>query len=324
METKTYKPLASGEQPTTIQGLMERLSRSGCGVLPREREWPGFVFELHPSHRDFSFYAPPLDHHIISCSLKGAGKLHQERDGRMHDSLMQAGDVMVLPAFAESRWGGDSTLTLSMHLPLALLSEAAQAVGVAGQERGELLHVFRTHDPFVRRIADVLRFELDSPAHPAQSLVISSAFMSLAAHTLRRYDSSGMYEDNEPTRALGPAALKSVLSYIEDNLEGAIFLDELATLANVSRFNFARMFKAGMGVTPMAYVESCRMRRAKELIRKGSLALVEVALLVGYSDQSHFTRRFNRSFGYTPGAFAHAHAPRVLPLTLQKDRSRIT
>jgi len=82
----------------------------------------------------------------------------------------------------------------------------------------------------------------------------------------------------------------------------------LASVANVSRFHFARLFRRSTGSSAIAYLEQVRMRRAQELIRHGRLPLAQVAALVGYADQSYFTRRFRLAVGVTPARYARACA----------------
>jgi len=103
---------------------------------------------------------------------------------------------------------------------------------------------------------------------------------------------------------LGTKELARLSAYIEDNIEHPIGLAELADLVSVSRFHFARLFKRSTGTTAIAYVERCRIRRAQELIMETDFPLAQVALMAGFSDQSHFTRRFRRHVGCTPALFA--------------------
>ncbi|MGO4377667.1 helix-turn-helix transcriptional regulator [Pseudoduganella sp. RAF53_2] len=106
---------------------------------------------------------------------------------------------------------------------------------------------------------------------------------------------------------LAPRALLRIKEFIDAHLHEEIDLSTLAGLANVSRFHFARLFRATVGVSAMTYVEQCRMERAQALILAGELQLAQVASLVGYDDPSYFTRRFRHRCGQTPSAWARAH-----------------
>lgn len=131
-------------------------------------------------------------------------------------------------------------------------------------------------------------------------------------HLLRTYNAFDAALDAGPP-VLASRTIGKITGYVEDNMHAAIGLFELAAIAGVSRFHFARLFKNSLGETPMCYVERMRIERAKDLVRQGRLALVDIALTVGFSDQSHFTRRFCRHVGCTPAAYARSLGVRPAP-----------
>jgi AraC family transcriptional regulator len=89
-----------------------------------------------------------------------------------------------------------------------------------------------------------------------------------------------------------------------ENLEGSPTLEQMASVARLSPYHFARGFKAATGLPPHQYVIARRIERAQHLLRtNGELRLAEVALRVGFSDQSHFSFHFKRIAGVTPRQF---------------------
>lgn len=103
---------------------------------------------------------------------------------------------------------------------------------------------------------------------------------------------------------LHPRVQHRLENFIQAHLHEEIDLDALASVANVSRFHFARAFRASKGSSAMAYLEQRRIERAQDLIRSGEATLAQVASLVGYGDPSYFTRRFRLRTGLTPSAWA--------------------
>lgn len=106
------------------------------------------------------------------------------------------------------------------------------------------------------------------------------------------------------TAGLGRAELARITDYIDRNIDRSIELVELAALIKVSRFHFSRLFKRSTGTTALAYVEARRILHAQRLLAETDLPIAEVALMTGFADQSHFTRRFRERLGSTPAAFA--------------------
>lgn len=68
-------------------------------------------------------------------------------------------------------------------------------------------------------------------------------------------------------------------------------------------YYIARVFRAEVGLPPHAYLESVRIRQAQRLVARG-MPLAQVAGATGFADQSHFTHRFKRLIGVTPGQYA--------------------
>ncbi|WIV97131.1 AraC family transcriptional regulator [Kinneretia aquatilis] len=97
-------------------------------------------------------------------------------------------------------------------------------------------------------------------------------------------------------------ALHAVRQRIETQMSQALSLEELAQLGGWSEFQLLRRFKHAFGLTPHAYQIDLRLNRAKRLLRQG-LPLSEVALELGFSDQSHFQRHFKKRHATTPGNY---------------------
>jgi AraC family transcriptional regulator len=97
--------------------------------------------------------------------------------------------------------------------------------------------------------------------------------------------------------------LSRVLDFIEVNLQGDLTITRLATIACLSRFHFARAFKAATGQSPHRYVCMKRLARAKAMLMKGERSLIDVALALGFSGQTNFTRAFRQLTGQTPGQY---------------------
>jgi AraC-like DNA-binding protein len=92
---------------------------------------------------------------------------------------------------------------------------------------------------------------------------------------------------------------KKIADYIEDRLDEEISLRDLAAIAQLSPFHFARAFKQSFGEPPHRYHMVRRMERAKALLKVPARTVTEVALKLGFSETSSFTAAFRRSVGTT-------------------------
>lgn len=101
---------------------------------------------------------------------------------------------------------------------------------------------------------------------------------------------------------LSAGTLRRIRAYIESELSNAITLRDLASMAGLSDCHFARAFKQSVGVPPHRYLMNRRVERASALIRNTNRPLAQIALDVGFCDQSHFSRSIARATGQTPRA----------------------
>jgi transcriptional regulator GlxA family with amidase domain len=108
------------------------------------------------------------------------------------------------------------------------------------------------------------------------------------------------------SNSLLPWQLRLSKKYLEDNYNRNIGLEELAGLTGLSRSWFARGFRGSTGTAPYAFILQIRTRRAKELLRDSEVPIANIATLVGFADQSHFTKIFRRYAGTTPREWREA------------------
>ncbi len=112
-----------------------------------------------------------------------------------------------------------------------------------------------------------------------------------------------MRASRPPRGGLAPAALRRVRGHISEHLHQPLGLSRLADIAELSVHHFSRAFRQSLGMPPHRYILSHRISRASQLMNDSDLPLSEIALAVGFSDQSHFTRVFSRATGETPASF---------------------
>lgn len=274
----------------------------------RARGWNGVTVDVHRPYFGCDESYPGLDHHLICYCPSGSAKLVQRRVGAVHASVITAGVSYIMPADCESTWEGDSGLSARLRIPTSLIASAAEQLG---RRKGhvEIRNVFQVRDSVIERLAQTLLVEMERKAHPVQVLIVDAISTALTAHMLRSYNAFEPLECSQE-RALGKLEIARLTEFIEDNLDRTISLEDLASVVNVSRFHFSRLFKRSIGSTAISFVEQCRIRRAQSLITDTDLPLAEIALAVGFVDQSHFTRRFHRHVGCTPAAFAREQGRR--------------
>ncbi|MTI61914.1 MAG: AraC family transcriptional regulator [Firmicutes bacterium] len=101
--------------------------------------------------------------------------------------------------------------------------------------------------------------------------------------------------------------IKRACKYIDNNVNKAISLDDIAREVNLSPYYFSRLFKKTTGLSPHNYLNQRRVEMVKKKIKTNKDAsLSEIAVTAGFSDQSHMNRRFKEIYGITPGKYKTA------------------
>ncbi len=108
-----------------------------------------------------------------------------------------------------------------------------------------------------------------------------------------------------------PIAYESVarvIAHIKDHLDEPLTTAELAALTNLSTWQFDQRVRELFGLTTGQLVLQTRMDAAAKRIRDPHQTLISIAMAVGYSDQSAFTRQFRKTFGMTPSQYRSKEA----------------
>lgn len=105
--------------------------------------------------------------------------------------------------------------------------------------------------------------------------------------------------------AAAPKGIERARQLIDDDPGQAIHLGQLAEVSGLSRYQVVRGFARRTGLTPHAYLVQRRLQLAWRVIAKGC-SLADAAVTCGFSDQSHMTRLFRRTFGFSPGAYSES------------------
>jgi AraC family transcriptional regulator len=100
-----------------------------------------------------------------------------------------------------------------------------------------------------------------------------------------------------------------VLTHIQEHLDEALDLEELARVACFSSFHFHRIFAAMTGETIADHVRRLRLERAAMELRSGAKQVIQVALDAGYEAHAAFTRAFKAAYGVSPAEFRRATGP---------------
>jgi len=273
--------------------------------------WQGLRVEYDTRQPASDFVHPPLEclMLVLTGEIFPEGTEHRCDDAR-HNGNGSPHAVNLLPPGVESRWrwrnAFDFTDSTHYQLSPALVAKVAEEEFDLDPARVRFpIRYYDQSSPEVIHTLTALRHELLTGG-PGGRLCAESLANVLVVQLIRQM--SNQQGANGGGRGSGGRlarhALQAVEEYIHAHLDQSISLAELAAVVHLSEFHFARLFKQTTGLPPHQFVIHQRVERAKRLIAAGRLSLAQIALEVGFSDQSQLTRHFKRLVGVTPKRFA--------------------
>lgn len=97
--------------------------------------------------------------------------------------------------------------------------------------------------------------------------------------------------------------VKFILTYIAENYQRSISIEEISGECYYSKSYFMKFFKANMGMGFVQYLNDYRLEAAAELLSRSDRNILDIAINTGFDNLSYFNRCFKKKFGVTPGKY---------------------
>jgi AraC family transcriptional regulator len=269
-------------------------------ALRKAASWDGIRLEYY-RFRGGELPEHSHNEHLVTFSLGGRCKGEIRTASGFRARAETASSVCVIPSrqpFTAQLVGDSEQLAIYLEPSLVLRAASESRTQTKGVE---VVEGCSPSDPVIRSVGLALLAELESEGLSSR-LYAESLANVLAVHLLRHYTASSS-RAQQFTGGLSGQRLRRVMAFIADNYESDLSLAELANVAGMSTFHFAREFKRTTGTPPHQYLIKFRVERAKALLSESAIPLVEVSSRSGFSHQSHFTRLFRKLTGTTPQSY---------------------
>jgi AraC family transcriptional regulator len=242
---------------------------------------------------------------ILAVVGNDEGRVIRTGAGQRTEARPSTGVFCLTPAGVDNQITIEAPVpkTLHLYLPASQFRKLADDFNLPGAPAHSIRYVAGVQDAVIYQIGLAIVSAMTNET-AAGRMFVETASATLAARLLQAYCDSGACQTLEPTtHRIDHARLRRALDHISANLDEEITLNQLAQVAGVSVFHFARTFTRAMGVSPSRYVSRMRLERAMAEIAAGKLSLAEIAFQAGFSSQASFTRAFYRVTGLTPGEY---------------------
>jgi AraC family transcriptional regulator len=251
----------------------------------------------------FDLSPPAITHHRLVLYIRPPEEMDLVYEGVKRHVPPPAGTISVVPAGIPALWRSSGRRdTLHIYLEPGLIARVAAEAFDIDPARLTVPPLDGLDLPYLRAAMEAVDAELTSRG--AGGALAAESLANVLAVQLIRYVLAPRRPQPRPDGALPRGRLRAVVAYIEEHLCGNQSLAQMAAVARLSPYHFARQFKAATGLPPHQYVIARRVDRAKQILQGGGdFSLAEVAACTGFSDQSQFSYHFKRLVGVTPGRF---------------------
>lgn len=249
------------------------------GVTASTRE-DAFLVVLQMSDSDFDLYS----------------------DGRLvRPEPSQIGDIGIFDLregiASDSR---DPYHGVDLYIPQRALTALADAGDIARDTQQLHQNLGRyVADPVARNLLLAMQPALNAPPEQTSELFVDHVSLALAIHLAGKYGDGGRVQ-RQLSGGLAPWQEQRVKELIEAHIGEGLTLNTLAHAVDLSTRQFARAFRQSTGMAPYQWLQYRRVEKAKHLLQASETPLSDIALELGFADQSHFTRTFARAAGITP------------------------
>jgi AraC-like DNA-binding protein len=283
------------DRPPTLLARKSSKARVGFSRMRSSRPMGGFSIATPPEEA-FAFHVP-LSVPYFS-NLWTAGRRREVPDWRL--GYAQLIDLSERPIVSLDI-PFDS---IRFYIPQVALDEMANEAGIR-RAKGLYAQNFGARDLAMFGLAHALAGAMEQPGD-GTAMFSDCIALAFFAHIVHAYGGVPLGGRNA-RGGLAAWQLQRARDFINVNLERDPSIAEIAHECGLSSGYFARAFKRSTGVPPYQWLTKLRIERAKELLKDPRCELADIAQLCGFVDQSHFTRVFSRSEGYSPGRWRRLH-----------------
>lgn len=288
-------------EPRRHLSYAEHYRSSAYAGFPQEHRSGGSsgaaILRVRQDSHDF--VDPPVPEMVIAAAVETDMTFSWDiGDGWTTPQRVRSGSVHVLPAMTEARIRAEGRQDMVfLALPPG---HQAEALDEGGLRAGDIIrnNTDYFHDAQLVRL--LLRIWAETRGtSPASVLKVDGLLLATLARLLDRAARKVVV----PTAPLSARQVGLLDALIDARLDEPLRLADLGGAIGLTRFHFARAFRAATGQSPHQYVLARRVSRAQALIAERRAPLAEIAFACGFASQAHMTDVFRTRLGVTPGQY---------------------
>ena len=301
-QTGSQKDVTASIEPESTQGIQIIQDGRPVPMIPTSKSGhitsvvaPVIMIERHAfSALEVSQHLHPT--HCLHLQTAGVSRVRWCSEGKSGTEMMRASSLML---HGQGTWDSMAFAGESSRIVVSL--DPASMTKMMTGESGRLFQLpsrWHFQNRQLERLVRNLEVEVENGLHTGR-IYGELLGLSLSEYLMQHYSDTQLLQPSS-RGGLPKRILDRVLEYIAANLSQSLSLTEIAAVAGMSAYHFARLFKTSTGLSPHQYVLAQRIERAKHLLLGGKSSVIDVALESGFNDQSYFSKMFRKATGVPP------------------------
>ncbi|MFD1609094.1 AraC family transcriptional regulator [Oceanobacillus luteolus] len=154
---------------------------------------------------------------------------------------------------------------------------------------------------WVNFVLDFVRLEKDDIR--SMEIFLEHSFTQLAILILKSAIGTHTQDINLNNYETIDPQIHKTIQALKEDYQHSWSLDEMAKIANLSKFQFAHYFKDILGISPYSWLQIYRVIKSQEMLKTTNKTVLNIAMDCGFSSVTVYNQLFKRLYGMTPGAF---------------------
>jgi AraC-like DNA-binding protein len=276
-----------------VPGATARRRSSGNGAdwIDIQRDADTGIESVHAHFHGHAYDAHDHDEMLVGVTQQGVQRF---RCHRASHTSTPGRSILIEPAAAHDGHAPEASgfTYVMLYLPQRWIAEHLERTDPSTPAR--VLPAFRTTLSEDVQLGASIRRAFDSIHHKEGRLARDQCLDRMVA-LLAGQTQAAAGTCSDPR-------MVAVRDHLHDRMDADVGLDDLARFAGVDRFRLTRQFTRTFGLSPHAYLVRLRLRAARRMLATGG-SVSQVAAAVGFADQSHLGRWFQRAYRLSPAAY---------------------
>lgn len=247
---------------------------------------------------------PEGDHPVALFRIASPAQVGLRVCGRPENAAFRTGEGCLLASGTDSWWEVDQETSngwFHVHFDPGLLRT------VEGVHDLKLETVPKISDAHITMLVRFI-FAIAAREEEPEPILWESLAQVLLWRLLLL--TSGRDKGESSRGGLATWQIRRTTEYLAAHIDRRVTLDELAAIAHLSPFHFARAFTRSVGVPPYRYQQQLRLDKASQLLANSDMRIIDIALAVGYESPQALARAFTQTYGSSPSQWRRRHNPK--------------